>query len=227
MDTGLALIYNGEVKAATLPTGNQWLTLGISAVEDVENIAIAFQRLKMPGDKSSTVFYYSKIVLHDVIRIKVKKIEAAIEPRCDYVNYLNFIRLQRYGYLRKVINNSIETDNSIGFKLRVNDRAIKIFMLKNRSIGLVVNQNKDGVNLSIGATDKASDVLYKDKSWFSSSLCLGDEISIKLTFLKEESPAASEYDYEVKKPMSIERVVEDYNHLQAELTKAGILKRRD
>ena len=198
--------------------------MGISALEDIDNIAISFQRLKMSNAESSTILYYSKIVLHDIIHIKVKEIEATIERPCDYVSYVNFICWQRYNYLHKIINNSIETDNSIGFKFCVNGSIIRIRMLKKRNIGFVINQNENGINLSIGATDKVSDILFKDKFWFNASLCLGDEISIELTFLKEDTPPASEYDYEVEKPMTLERIKEDYNYLQTKLTKEGFLK---
>jgi hypothetical protein len=224
MSTGLELIYNGNLKAAILPIENQWFILGISALEDIDNIDISFQRLKMSNGENSTILYYSKIVLHDIIRIKVKEIEAIIEQSCDYVNYVNFIRLQRYNYLHKVINNSIKTDNSIGFKFCVNDRIIKVLVLKNRNISFVINQNETGINLNIGATDKVSDILFKDKFWFDSSLCLGDEISIELTFLKVETPPASESDYELEKPMTLARIMEDYNYLQSKLTKDGLLK---
>jgi hypothetical protein len=223
MNTGLELIYNGNLQAAVPSVENQWNVLGISALEDKDNMAISFQRLEMSNDKNSTVFYYSKIALNDIIRIKVKEVETVIEPSCDYANYVNFIRLQRYNYLHKVIHNCIETDNSTGFKIRVNDRIIKILVLKNRNIGIVINQNKTGINLNIGATDKVSDILFKEKCLFKSNLCLGDEISIELTSLKEDSPPVSEYDYEIEKPMTLEKIMEEYYSLQTKLTKEGLL----
>jgi hypothetical protein len=224
MNTGLELIYNGTLQAAVSSVENQWTVLGISALEDKDNISISFQRLKMSNDKNSTVFYYSKIALHDIIRIKVKEIETVIEPSCNYANYVNFIRLQRYNYLHKVIHNRIETDNSTGLKIRVNDRIITVLLLKNRNMGFVINQNKNGINLNIGATDKVSDILFKDKCLLQSSLCLGDEISIELTSLKEDTPSVSEYEYEVEKPMTLEKIRAEYYSLQTQLAKEGLLK---
>ncbi len=223
MNLGIEITYNGEIVAATTPQENQYLIFGITALEDLDNTSVIFERLILKSE-IPIVLYYSKFHFRDMIRIKVKKIKEQIEQSCDFNDLVNFIKLQEHNYLHKKINNLIMIDKPIGFKFSINDKDVKILIKKNRKIGCTIKQNNKGIKLSIGVTDKISDELFKNKSWVESTLCEEDEVFIELMLLDEETPYITENEYLVERPVNQEKLKTDYNLLHEELIKKGILK---
>ena len=223
MNLGIEITYNGEIVAATTPQENQYLVFGITALEDLDNTSVIFERLILKREEP-VVLYFSKFHFRDMIGIKIKDIKDQIEQSCDFNHLVNFIQLQEYNYLHKKINGLIIIDKPIGFKFSINGKDVKILLKKNRKIGCSINQNKNGINLSIGVTEKISDKLFKNKSWVESTLIEGDEILIELMLLDEETPYITENEYIAERPANQEKLKTDCNLLHVELINKGILK---
>ncbi len=223
MNLGLEIIYNGNVVAATTPQKGHYLVFGIMALEDYDNISVIFERL-IPNSETPIALYYSTVHFRDIIRIKVKDIQKQIEQSSDFNDLVNFIKLQEYNYLHKKINGLIKIDRSMGFKFCINDKDVKILFKENRRIGCTIHQNEKGIKLSVGATDKISEMLFNNKSWIESALQQGDEVSIELMPLDEETKYISETEYVMERPANQEKLVADYNLLHNELVNKGVLR---
>jgi hypothetical protein len=236
MDTGLELIHNGRTVASAyaIPAENQLLLLSIAGWHGYVSTTFQCLHLRGKGKSYITDMYISMLSLQDKIDINIKKTENIFKqlPEDDYVN---FIRLQHYNYLHKMLYDPVEIIYSEGLKFSINDKTIYIPFIKNRRITFVINQYKDEITVGLGTTDKVADTVSRSKHWITKSstgdsiakskFCLGDTISIELIPLDKdkETPCISEEEYADERS-SHQRMINDYNFYHRELTKDGILK---